>query len=259
MRVILSEKEIKKRVLLCTKYMLENDASFYEASKKFSIPKTTLKRQIHHYLPEMDLVLYSELKKLINEKDKKTIEKQEKINQRTLALAHFLIEDEQVKELPFSKALEFFPYQISRKEAEKNIYSRLKKLDITEDKSLYLSVLRKIANDSLPHQHKAKNMIEEVESELREKYKDINIRNDGTYLEKRILKITKSLLAGEQTLNDICIEYSIERKELVITLQEILPIIDYDLYLMLCKKMKWKKAESGKCQLLDESMQKRMK
>lgn len=253
MRVILSEQEIKKRVLLCTKYMIEHDASIYETSKHFSIPKTTLQRQIYQYLPGLDLELYDAFIKVINKKDKKTIEKQEEINKRTLALAHFMIEEERAKTLPFSKALEFFPYKLSRKEAEKNIYTRLKKLDATEDKSLYLAVLRKIANDSLPHQHRAKNAIHEVEEELREKYKNIDIDYQDTSLERRILKITNHLLSNSKSIDDICSEYNIEHQELVITLQEILPTIDYHLYLKLCKKMKWKAPECVKLIIEEES------
>lgn len=217
----------------CAQYIVEHNASFFEGSKKFSLSKTTLVRWFYKYLPEVNLELYEQAKKIIDKNNKLTELKQKEMDCRVLEFAYFFLEHD----LPLNKTVEIYPEKIQRTKIWEYMYTRLYDLDDTPDKILYRLVMKQMAKyDSHSiASSKSKQTLAQIEKEISSK-KTLDVSKNSRDIEKRILYAAKQVLLGKD-IYEISKEMCASEKDIIDAFSEVLPNINVSMYRMLEPKL----------------------
>lgn len=227
-RINISEEERKLKILKISRWMVENRASFGDASEQFKVPITTIKRWFKKYIENIDLNLYNEMNMLLSWNSKRNMERQLRINEGILRFANFILNHPE--NLSLNKYIELYDENIERKSMTQKIYHMLFYLDKTPDKNFYFSVMNKL-KISTNGCSKINDVIEMQREKLQTAQKASNY---GTYssnnIESKIIQCARSLVKKEKTIEELASIYETDTKNIETALREVLPFIDSELY-----------------------------
>lgn len=237
MKIYRSETEIK--ILLekmCDWIIMRKqqglEASSISASQEFGVPKTTFLRWVDRYLREISLEKYEMIIDILEKNNKKNDIKRSEMNQRTYELAYAILAEEN-KDFTVTEIISQLGYD--RKRSMNLIYNNLKELDKTENKSLYVSVLKRIIHNSNKN-CKATDYLAQVQKEIEDKNKNSSTWKGYTSVDLKILKAARLYLAGE-SLEEIACKYQVSVSDIIVAFEEVLGNIDLDLYKLIIRKL----------------------
>lgn len=137
---------IEEKIKIVTEaanYIVNNKSSLYKTTKVLNIPKTNLARWINDFLPKVDLDLFLQAKKILsfNRRDKINSNHRLLNYYKTYRLALLVLNSDK----DFVHTLKDCDVQISRTQAYRLLYDDLYELDPTENKDLYIKVMKKLS------------------------------------------------------------------------------------------------------------------
>lgn len=132
-----------KIVLNAANYIVDNKSSLYKASKELGIPKTNLSRWINNILPLVDKELFLEVKRILSFNRRTKVDSRHKllINYKTYRLAFMVLNSKR----DFIHELKECDLDVSRTQAYRFLYDNLYELDSSENKDLYVKVMKKLS------------------------------------------------------------------------------------------------------------------
>lgn len=221
--------EKERTAFACATDIVKYDMTLSQTAQKHHMAKTTMISWIHKFVPLEYPELYQQFLYHMELQNKHilTPEEEARKQKETLSIAYCIL---QHPELSFDKIIAtYFPYT-SRTQAIRYIYDGLYKLDTTPNKILYLTVMQEIAkfDRRSPKYSKAKRIVQELEQEMGNQELNLSVPRN---VEKRILVATTRIINGKPS-SLVAHDMKIDETEMLSSIEEILPLIDEQLYQM---------------------------